>query len=98
MKGNVRIALIGEYNPEVRAHVAIPKALKLVAEALACAVEPDWVATPLLDQKAEKQLSAFVSIWCVTKSPYASMEGSLLAFRLAREAGRPFICTTGWFL
>jgi len=97
MKASVRIALIGEYNPEVRAHVAIPKALKLVAEALACAVEPDWVATPLLDQKAEKQLSAFDSIWCVPNSPYASMEGALRAIRFARESGRPFLGTCGGF-
>ena len=81
MKGNVRIALIGEYNPEVRAHVAIPKAIKLAAEALACAVEPDWVATPLLDQKAEKQLSSFDAVWCVPNSPYASMDGALAAIR-----------------
>src|SRR5436309_746913 len=97
MKASVRIALIGEYNPEVRAHVAIPKALKLVAEALACAVEPDWVATPLLDQKAEKQLSAFDSIWCVPGSPYASMQGALEAIRFARESGRPFLGTCGGF-
>src|SRR5205809_7756260 len=97
MKGNVRIALIGEYNPEVRAHVAIPKALKLAAEALACAVEPVWVATPLLDRNAEKELSAFDSIWCVPNSPYASMEGALRAIRFARESGRPFLGTCGGF-
>src|SRR2546430_17452961 len=57
MKANVRIALIGEFNPEVLAHVAIPKALKLAADALAYAVEPAWAATPLLDRSAEKQLS-----------------------------------------
>src|SRR5881296_3229482 len=97
MKASVRIALIGEYNPEVRAHVAIPKALKLAAEALACAVEPVWVATPLLDRNAEKQLSAFDAIWCVPNSPYASMEGALRAIRYARESGRPFLGTCGGF-
>src|SRR6266480_1813343 len=97
MKGNVRIALIGEYNPEVRAHVAIPKAIKLAAEALACAVEPDWVATPLLDQKAEKQLSSFDAVWCVPNSPYSSMDGALRAIRFARESGRPFLGTCGGF-
>src|SRR5881398_1719435 len=97
MKASVRIALIGEYNPEVRAHVAIPKALKLAAEALARAVEPVWVATPLLDRNAEKELSAFDSIWCVPNSPYASMEGALRAIRFARESGRPFLGTCGGF-
>src|SRR5437660_127393 len=97
MKATIRIALIGEYNPEVRAHVAIPKALKLAAEVLAWAVEPDWVATPLLDKNAEKQLSAFDAVWCVPNSPYASMDGALRAIRFARESGRPFLGTCGGF-
>jgi len=97
MKASDRVALIGEFNPEVRAHMAIPKALKLAAEALACAVEPDWVATPLLDKNAEKQLSAFDAVWCVPNSPYASMEGALRAIRFARESGRPFLGTCGGF-
>jgi len=97
MKASVRIALIGDYNPTVKAHVAIPKALKLAAEALACAVEPVWVATPLLDRNAEKQLSAFDAVWCVPNSPYASMDGALRAIRFARESGRPFLGTCGGF-
>ena len=79
MTANARIALIGDYHPQVRAHVAIPQALQLAADALACAIEPLWIATPSLDQGTEKQLSAFDAIWCVPNSPYASMGGALRA-------------------
>ena len=97
MTTNVRIALIGDYNPEVRAHVAISRALQLAADALACAVEPLWIATPSLDQGTKKQLSAFDAIWCVPNSPYACMDGALRAIRFARESGRPFFGTCGGF-
>ena len=97
MKGPVRIALIGDYDPAVKAHQAIPKALELAAASLTCQVEPVWLATPLLENNTESQLSAFKAIWCVPNSPYASMEGALRAIRFAREFGRPFLGTCGGF-
>ncbi|PYK01778.1 MAG: hypothetical protein DME23_03415 [Verrucomicrobia bacterium] len=97
MKASVRIALIGDYNPTVKAHVAIPKALELAASDLSGKVEPVWIATPLLDKNTEKQLSAFDAVWCVPNSPYASMDGALRAIRFARESGRPFLGTCGGF-
>ena len=97
MKATIRIALIGDYHPQVRAHVAIPQALQLAADALACAIEPLWIATPSLDQGTEKQLSAFDAIWCVPNSPYASMGGALRAIQFARESKRPFLGTCGGF-
>ena len=97
MTAHVRIALIGDYNPEAGAHVAVPKALKLAADAAGCAVEPVWIATLSLDEDAGKLLPAFDAIWCVPNSPYASMEGALRAIRFARESGRPFLGTCGGF-
>jgi len=97
MKASVRIALIGDYNPTVKAHVAIPKALELAASDLSGKVEPVWIATPLLDKNTEKQLSAFGAVWCVPNSPYASMDGALRAIQFARESGRPFLGTCGGF-
>ena len=93
----IRIALIGDYNPEVTAHVAIPRALQLAANGSARAVEPAWMATPLCTTKREERLSPFDAIWCVPNSPYASMAGALCAIRFARESGRPFLGTCGGF-
>jgi CTP synthase (UTP-ammonia lyase) len=95
MKPTPRIALIGDYSPEVVAHVAIPRALALAADALEWAVAPDWIATPDLDRGAEQTLAPYHAVWCVPASPYASMDGALNAIRFAREAGRPFLGTCG---
>jgi CTP synthase (UTP-ammonia lyase) len=95
VKPIVRIALIGDYSPEVTAHVAIPRALALAAEVVACDPAPDWIATPELARGAEQRLAPYDAIWCVPASPYASMDGALNAIRFARETGRPFLGTCG---
>ena len=97
MNASIRIALIGDHNPAVAAHVAIPRALKLAANGSVRAVEPAWMSTPLFTTKSEERLSPFDAIWCVPNSPYASMEGALCAIRFARESGRPFLGTCGGF-
>jgi hypothetical protein len=44
MKDTVRIGLIGDYNPDVIAHIAIPQALKLAARKVECIrlSSPTW--------------------------------------------------------
>ena len=92
-----KIGLIGDYNPSVRAHVAIPKALALAAESLACEVEPVWLPTPSLQPPVPPQLTRFDALWCVPASPYTNMDGALAAIRFAREKGIPFLGTCGGF-
>lgn len=92
-----RIALIGDYDPSVTAHQAIPCALELASPTRESAVEWAWIGTDTLDIDVSKQLSEFEAVWCVPASPYASPEGALGAIRFARETGRPFLGTCGGF-
>jgi CTP synthase (UTP-ammonia lyase) len=92
-----RVGLVGDYNPEVKAHVAIPKALALASAAEGSAVEADWVETRSLDGPAGERLARFDALWCVPASPYANAEGALGAIRFARERGVPFLGTCGGF-
>ncbi len=93
----VSLALVGDYNPDVPAHQAIPEALRLSAERLGVSVEPVWKHTSTLGPDVAKQLADFAGIWCVPASPYASTDGALAAIRFARESGRPFLGTCGGF-
>ncbi len=95
MASNIRIGLIGDFSPAVKAHIAIPRAVALVAKALACAAETSWLATPLLEHNTAELLSAYDALWCVPASPYASMEGALSAICFAREQNIPFLGTCG---
>jgi CTP synthase (UTP-ammonia lyase) len=94
---SLRLALIGDHNPEVIAHRAIPAALRLAAAHANAPVEPAWVGTATLGDDVPAQLASFDGIWCVPASPYANTAGALAAIRFARESGRPFLGTCGGF-
>ena len=95
MNEPLKIGLIGDFDPGVRAHIAIPKALTLASESVGCAVEPVWL--PTVSLKVPLDLSQFAALWCVPGSPYASMDGALAAIRFAREGNIPFLGTCGGF-
>lgn len=94
-KCRVKVALVGDHNPAITAHRAIPEALRLASEALGVAVEYDWLATDSIADDAV--LADYDGIWCVPGSPYVATEGALRAIRFAREQGVPFLGTCGGF-
>jgi CTP synthase (UTP-ammonia lyase) len=91
------IALIGDYDPAVTAHQAIPRALELAATLLQVRIDWDWIHTDRLSADAAAVLGPYSGFWCVPASPYASFEGALGGIRFARESGRPFLGTCGGF-
>ncbi|HYR12515.1 MAG TPA: CTP synthase [Longimicrobium sp.] len=92
---SIRMGLIGDHDPAVTAHQAIPRALALAAEATGVAVAHEWVPTEEITDDA--RVAAYDALWCVPASPYRSTEGALRAIRFAREQGRPFLGTCGGF-
>jgi CTP synthase (UTP-ammonia lyase) len=93
----IRIGLVGDFNPAVIAHRAIPKALQLAGASVGHRLEASWIATDSIEQEVSRYLSDCRAIWCVPNSPYKNMEGALGAIRFARETGRPFLGTCGGF-
>jgi len=89
------IALIGDYNPAVIAHQAIPQALAQSAAALGIDVRWHWLATTEISHSED--LGGYHAIWCVPASPYQNEQGALSAIRYAREYQRPFLGTCGGF-
>src|SRR5436305_1838330 len=92
----VRIGLIGEYDPQVVAHRAIPLALGMASELIERPVEFDWLRTDVLTD-GSVDVEKYDGLWCVPASPYASMEGALSTIRYARESDTPFLGTCGGF-
>ena len=93
----MRIALIGDHNPNVAAHRAIPLALTLACEAGEHACEWEWVHTSTIRDEPSNQLAGFHGVWCVPASPYTNTKGALAAIRFARESRRAFLGTCGGF-
>lgn len=90
-----RIGLVGDYDADVPAHQAIPRALALAESALGAPLEFRWLPTETIARNAA--LAPFDALWCVPASPYRSMDGALRAIRFAREHARPFLGTCGGF-
>jgi len=96
--GAIRIGLIGDYDPEVLAHSAIPRSLELASASLrAGQVETTWLPTMTLSREPRDKLHGFHGLWCVPGSPYKSLERALGAIRFARTNGVPFLGTCGGF-
>ena len=93
----MRIALIGDYNPLVKAHQAIPRALALSADTRGINGTWEWIHTATLQGPVSEQLGGFDGVWCVPASPYTNAGGAIAAIRFAREHHRPFLGTCGGF-
>jgi CTP synthase (UTP-ammonia lyase) len=91
----LRIGLVGDLNPQVPAHRAIPLALAMAAEKMGIRITPQWLPTSAIG--TGDSLEAFDGLWCVPASPYLDMQGVLTAIRFAREHQVPFLGTCGGF-
>jgi len=89
----VRIAIIGDFNPEYETHHAINRSLVHAAEALGIRMESKWVATGCVERGAEKILRKYDGLFVASGSPYRSMEGAFAAIGFARTQGWPLIGT-----
>jgi CTP synthase (UTP-ammonia lyase) len=88
----IRIALVGDFNQQQKAHQAIPKALGAAAEG---PVESVWVPTDSVGKG--ESLPEFDGIWCVPGMPYRNTDGALAAIRHARLSHTPFLGTSAGF-
>ena len=95
MNSLLRIALVGDYNPDVVAHKAIPLAIDDAAAVLELPLRYDWLATSEI--KSADDLADYDAIWVVPASPYKNAEGAFIAIRHARENSIPFLGTCGGF-
>ncbi|WP_410955092.1 CTP synthase [Raoultella planticola] len=95
MNTPLRIALVGDYNPDVIAHKAIPLAIDDAAAVLELPVRYEWLATR--DIHHADALMDYAAIWVVPASPYENAEGAFTAIRYARENSVPFLGTCGGF-
>ena len=94
MNQHLQVGVIGDYDPNLRFHIATNEALLHAAETLSVSVDTSWIPTEsLASGLIGKTLEQFDALWCAPGSPYKSMDGALRAIQFAREQGWPFIGT-----
>lgn len=91
----VSVGLVGDFDPSIAAHRAIPEALRLAGERAGIEVAADWIDTD--DILSARGLERYDGLWCVPGSPYHNAQGALTAIRHAREHEVPFLGTCGGF-
>ena len=91
----VNIAIVGDRDDSIAAHLAIPLALSNAASALDVDLAFEWLASDAIGDAA--RLDGFDAFWVAPGSPYRSMDGALRAIGHARTTGRPLLGTCGGF-
>ena len=92
MSEHLMVGIIGDYDPNLRFHIATNEALGHGARVLSASVVCSWISTPSLSNGFdEATLKRFDALWCAPGSPYKSMDGALRAIQFAREKGWPFV-------
>jgi len=92
-----RIALVGDFSPDVLAHRAIDRCFALAQHSDSESVAPEWISTDRIVLGDEAALQGFRGIWCTPASPYRNTEGALWAIRFARTHGVAFLGTCGGY-
>ena len=85
------IVLLGDQDPAIVAHQAIPQALALAAADWGVTLRTRWLPT----LEANGELADCDGLWCVPGSPYRNREGVLAVIRTVRERRLPFLGTCG---
>jgi CTP synthase (UTP-ammonia lyase) len=88
-----RLALVGDFSPDITAHRAIETSLELAKAKFS--IDATWLHTTSI--RPGLSLAGFSGIWCVPNSPYAHTAGALWAIEWARTTGTPFLGTCGGF-
>ncbi|HWE28012.1 MAG TPA: hypothetical protein VHB97_08430 [Polyangia bacterium] len=87
------IAIIGDFDPTLPSHRAIPVAIATAAVILSYDVKTTWIATDDVDDR----IRGYDGLWCAPGTPYRSAEGMLFALHYARTADVPMLATSGGF-
>ena len=92
-----RIAIIGEFRPASRSHVALNASLEHVQHGLGYDFEYQWVDTAVVERSGNTLLDSFVGFWSAPGGLFNSLQGTLDAIRYAREKNIPHLATCGGF-
>lgn len=98
MSQPVRIAILGDFNPEFPSHHATTNSLQHAAHKLNFPLESEWIPTPALTAPhVDRVLKTFDGLWASPGSPYQSFDGMLKGIEFARRFDWPFLGTCGGF-
>jgi CTP synthase (UTP-ammonia lyase) len=91
------LAIIGDFNPSFRPHLATNEAINHSLSALKRALKVDWIPTNTIDANFEALINHYKGFWIAPGSPYNNMAGALKIIEFARLNNVPTLGTCGGF-
>ncbi|HVN03504.1 MAG TPA: hypothetical protein VMT86_03745 [Bryobacteraceae bacterium] len=89
----LRIAIVGDFNPGYPTHHAINASLRHAAAGLDLPLASKWVATSCAENDADRIFRGYDGLFIASGSPYRSMHGAFAAIQFARVHRWPLIGT-----
>ncbi|MGZ3752712.1 MAG: CTP synthase C-terminal region-related (seleno)protein [Mucilaginibacter sp.] len=93
----MKLAIVGDFNPSFRPHVATNEAIEHVRRHLKTNVQADWIPTDSIADNLKSITSDYKGFWIAPGSPYKSMDGALEIIKYARLNNIPTLGTCGGF-
>jgi len=94
MNQPLKVGIIGDFDANLRSHIATNEALRHAATVLSVTVDCSWLPTQSLDDEgSEAMLKPFDALWCAPASPVHARIGWPSALRSCFCTGWPFIGT-----
>ncbi|OJJ14514.1 hypothetical protein BKI52_42820 [marine bacterium AO1-C] len=91
-----KIAIIGEFDPNFRPHVATNEALEHLRPWLEVDFQAEWISTEHILQN-EAAIKPYHGFWIAPGSPYKNMQAALWVIQYARLHKVPVLGTCGGF-
>ncbi|HBH27577.1 MAG: hypothetical protein N839_0016370 [Desulfofustis sp. PB-SRB1] len=86
----MKIGLVGDYDPDVTAHRAIPAAIEIASSEIGVSVSLEWLESTSIGDVKFEEYSGF---WGIPASPYKETDNVLSAIKYVRMQNIPYLGT-----
>jgi len=93
----MKLAIIGDFDPSFRPHVATNEALQHSLALLGCRLHSEWIGTEHISADFAAISSGYQGFWIAPGSPYKCMSAALEIIKYARQKKIPTLGTCGGF-
>lgn len=93
----MKLAIIGDFNPNFRPHVATNEAIEHSLHYLNTSLTVDWIPTLTIESNFDTLIADYQGFWIAPGSPYNDMAGALKIIEYARLNNVPTLGTCGGF-
>ena len=93
----MKLAIIGDFNPNTKSHLATNAALEHSAKYLGVTLDFEWIATNTIHSEFDSIVKTYNSFWAAPGGVYNDVNAALEIIKYSRVNNKPTIGTCGGF-